>query len=329
MEVGAVLSLSGRYARFGTQARFGLEVWRSFNGTVGLVIEDDESDPRGVEIALRRVAARCDILLGPYSTHLMRRAGDVAADLGRLIWNHGGSGDDVQIAHPGHVVSVLTPASRYAEPFLGYLSASGDMSPLWLYRGKGRFAEQVTAGAAAIARSVGIRVVEDEPPPHLESGWNLFCAGSFEEDVDRVRQALALPHPPATLCAVAAGVREFGAAVDRADGVYGVGQWFPGAGHEVQVGVSESDFVRAYVDRVGHLPDYPVVQAAAAATIATHCAQLAGSTERTALWAAATALETPTLFGGFRVDPVTGAQAGHAATLVRWGSGGLAAARPR
>ena len=64
------------------------------------------------------VAARCDILLGPYSTILMRAAGRMAAEAGWLVWNHGGSGDDVEEAHPGHVVSVLTPTSRYAEPFL-------------------------------------------------------------------------------------------------------------------------------------------------------------------------------------------------------------------
>ena len=62
---------------------------------------------------------------------------------------------------------------------------------------------------------------------------------------------------------------------------------------------------------------------AAAAVIAAHCARQARSTARGQLWAQAAALDTATLFGGFRIDPVTGAQVKHEAVLVRWSSGGL------
>ena len=61
----------------------------------------------------RAAVARSDLLLGPYFTVLRRAADDMAAEAGWLVWNHGGSGDDVETAHPGHVVSVLTPTSRY------------------------------------------------------------------------------------------------------------------------------------------------------------------------------------------------------------------------
>ena len=53
----------------------------------------------------------------------MRAAGRMAAESGWLVWNQGGSGDDVERAHPGHVVSILTPTSRYAEPFLRRLAS--------------------------------------------------------------------------------------------------------------------------------------------------------------------------------------------------------------
>src|SRR4051812_23054784 len=89
LRVGACLSLSGRHARFGRQARLGLELWRSWDETTELIVADDRSDPGTVEDVLRSLATRCDVLLGPYSTHLMRRAGDVAAELGLLVWNHG------------------------------------------------------------------------------------------------------------------------------------------------------------------------------------------------------------------------------------------------
>ena len=120
--VGACLSRSGRFSRFGRQAARALEVWAAADGGVDLRIEDDASDVRRLQAVLPSVAAHSDLLLGPYSTVLMRAAGDMAAEAGWLVWNHGGSGDDVETAHPGHVVSVLTPASRYVEPFLSYLA---------------------------------------------------------------------------------------------------------------------------------------------------------------------------------------------------------------
>jgi hypothetical protein len=72
--------------------------------------------------------------------------------------------------------------------------------------------------------------------------------------------------------------------------------------------------------------DYPGVQAAAAAILAAHCARQARSTAPGQLWAQAATLDTATLFGGFRINPVTGAQVKHEAALVRWTSAGLALA---
>ena len=55
---------------------------------------------RRPQALLPGVAARSDLLLGPYSTVLMRAADDMAAEAGGLVWNHGGSGDDVERLTP-------------------------------------------------------------------------------------------------------------------------------------------------------------------------------------------------------------------------------------
>ena len=101
LRIGACLSLSGKFARFGRQAALGLEVWRSLDGTRNWSSRTTAATGATLEAALPDVAAKCDLLLGPYSTILMRAAGRIAADAGRLIWNQGGSGDDVELAHPG------------------------------------------------------------------------------------------------------------------------------------------------------------------------------------------------------------------------------------
>jgi Periplasmic binding protein len=167
LRIGACLSLTGRYSRFGGQAVAGLQAWRVLDGDTELVVEDDGSDPARVESCLRAVAGRCDLLLGPYSTQLMRVASRVAPDLDRLVWNHGGSGDDVVAAAPGHVVSVLSPTSRYAEPFLRHLAGQSMRAPLRLVQGRGSFGRQVIAGAAEMAKTLGLRTVHIGPADEL------------------------------------------------------------------------------------------------------------------------------------------------------------------
>lgn len=107
------------------------------------------------------------------------------------------------------------------------------------------------------------------------------------------------------------------------DGVFGIAQWFPGSRQDVALGPAEDEFTGAYDSRAGTMPGYPAVQAVAGAVIATHCARLTGSTDRGELWAAAGELETSTLYGGFKIDPKSGAQELHQTVLVRWTGGEL------
>lgn len=325
VRVGACLSLTGRYARFGTQAARGLEAWRSLDGAAELIIEDDQSSPRTLESALPRVAARCDVLLGPYSTQLMKIAGRMAADEGWLLWNHGGAGDDVEAAHPGHIVSVLTPAGRYAQPFVRYLADRVPRTKLWITHGRGGFGRQVAAGAEAAARRAGIDATlagQGELPADSPSAdRSLLCAGTFEEDIETVKSIQAMGSPPGPVCAVAAGVREFGDSIAAPEGIFGVGQWFPGAGGTPDTGPTEESFLASYLALSPAVPDYPAVQAAAGAALAARCARLGGGISREVLWRAASSLNAQTLFGGFRIGP-DGSQEGHEAVLVRWTTGG-------
>jgi hypothetical protein len=322
LRIGACLSLSGRFAQFGRQAAAGLRAWKAIDGTVEVAVDDDRSDRSTLQALLPDMAARCDILLGPYSTVLMRAAGRMAAEAGWLIWNHGGSGDDVERMNPGHVVSVLTPTSRYAESFLRHLAAeSGGAHDLCIVQGAGSFGRQVTDGAAAMTLELGIRtvrVVPEEFPPHgLSPNWSLLSAGVFERDVETVSKALKLSSRPRQVCTVAAGVREFANVVDDPEGVFGIAQWFPGSGHEVLLGPDETEFMHVFASITGSRPDYPAVQAAAGAILATHCARLAGGTQPGDLWEAASSLDTSTMFGGFQID-ATGMQVKHEIVLIRW-----------
>jgi len=323
IRVGVCLSLSGRYARFGCQAARALEVWRTLDGHADLVIEDDQSDPQALRRILPYVRDGSDVLLGPYSTQLVRAAASMASAEGWLLWNHGGSGDDIENSHAGHLISLLTPASRYPEQFIRRV-LNGQELELWIVSGKGSFGLQVAEGADQAAQRVGIRTRRLEhggawPSSSPSEPWALFSAGTFEQDVATVRRAQDHPNPPATICAVAAGVQEFTRKVQHPEGIYGVGQWFPGAvANSPGIGPSETTFLTAYTAHAKTRIDYPGVQAVAGAALAVYCARQAGTTAPERLWAQAAALDTQTLFGGLKIDPMTGAQVKHQAVLVRW-----------
>ncbi|MDQ6774401.1 MAG: hypothetical protein M3024_15705 [Candidatus Dormibacteraeota bacterium] len=323
LRLGACLSLSGRYARFGSQCALGLQTWQELDGGAELRIEDDASDPAQVGPALQRLASTTDLLLGPYSTQLMRAAARFVQAADVLLWNHGGSGDDVQDSAPRRIVSVLSPASRYAVPFLCGLGDGKSGVPLWIAGGRTAFGRQVAAGAESRAMTLGLaatRLGPDQPLPswplHVE--WDLFCGGQFEEDVARIREARALERPPRLLCAVAAGVHDLATVVDDPKGLYGVAQWAPGGDATADVGPAAQLFLARYRRLARRSLDYPAVQAAATAALAVHCARVSGSAASTDLWRLAAGLDTSTLFGRFKIDPLTGAQVAHQMLPVRW-----------
>lgn len=309
------LSMSGRFAPFGRQAAGGLRIWADHAG-IDLTIVDDESSPDILEERLTELMD-ADLLFGPYSTVLARRAAKVATARGLLLFNHGGSGGTLNI--PGHVVNVLTPANRYALPFFRFLCAEGG-GTLYTATGPGAFGRDVIAGAQ-YAGFVTENLDFHRPPTRSDGVWDLLSAGVYEDDVYTVLHARALPNPPRYVCSVAAGVASFATDVGDPDGVFGIGQWAPGAVSDVATGMDEREFLNAWRDRFGTVPDYPGVQAYAAGVIASTALAAAGSSAAAALWPATVALNVETMFGRFLLDPSTGEQVGHDSVLTCWHNG--------
>jgi len=316
LRAGACLSLTGRFAPFGQQAANGLRLWADTYGA-DLTIVNDDSDPQVLTQHLPAVANEVDLLFGPYSTVLMRAAVPIAESTGRILFNHGGSGGG---SLPGRVIDVLTPATRYALPFINHI-AGAERAPLYTAVRRGTFGRRVIAGAAHTAAKAEIetRTLDLAGPP--AGTWDLLSAGVYEDDVATVKAALQLASPPRTVGSVAAGVAQFADDIENCDGVYGIGQWAPGAGTVVDAGMGEGALLHAWADRYGGVPDYPGVQAYAAGVIVQRCAETAGTTDASALWRAAAGLDLRTAFGRFRLDPDSGEQVGHEAVLTQWRHG--------
>lgn len=326
-------------ARFGRQAAAGLHAWAALQpGDVELRIEDDRSDAAGIPRLISQLGSSCDVVLGPYSSALMRAAATGLAETRTLLWNHGGAADDVQRSRPGQIVSVLTPARRYSEPFLRRVSGPAGVERLLIIHGKGGFARQVAAGVESVGCASGLQVesfvIERGSPGRSNAAaaaaggkrLAVLCAGSFEEDLDSVRAVRSWSDPPSVICAVAAGVREFGSAVAEPIGIHGIAQWLAGRPDGLGLGPTEEQFVAAFRAFTGSLPDYPAAQAAATAALAVHCVEVAGSTHPAAVWDAAVRTEVRTFFGDFAIQGETGEQIAHETVLTLWTDTGLSRA---
>ncbi|MDT5170712.1 MAG: branched-chain amino acid transport system substrate-binding protein, partial [Mycobacterium sp.] len=152
------------------------------------------------------------------------------------------------------------------------------------------------------------------------AGDVLLSAGSFDDDVAIAQWDSEYRWRAVGL--VAAGVGELRHAIgDRVERLYGPCQWFDDGTDDPADGPNSEWFSRCYRDANGTEPPYPAAAAFAAGVVWQRCVKEAGTVESLPVLAASQRLDTTTLFGRFRVVPVTGVQTGHQIRVVLWRSG--------
>jgi ABC-type branched-subunit amino acid transport system substrate-binding protein len=255
------LSLTGPFQRQGTEAAEGVRLWAEMAGIRLILVDDGGSTDTAVQAYTDWVDS-IDLLIGPYSSGLVRAVASLVRDAGRLLWNHGGSADD--LAQPG-VAFLPAPASSYFDGVVDEAVAR-QVDQVVVARGAGPFARAVADGAARRASESGLDIrIVDASWVDVEdaAATALLIVGRFEEDVAAVRRLLDRRQSPALLAAVAAGIPAFGQELGpAAEGVLGPAQWWPTA-RRPEIGPSGTEFVTCYRQRTGHKPSYPAAQAAA------------------------------------------------------------------
>jgi ABC-type branched-subunit amino acid transport system substrate-binding protein len=315
------LSLTGRYRRQGADAVEGVRLWAEEAG-VRLAVADDGGSRRAAVEAYAGWIGSVDLLIGPYASSMVRAVAPPVRGAGRLLWNHGGSADD--LAQHG-VVFLPAPASSYFEGLVDEAVARR-VDRLVVVQGAGRFAQAVANGATARAsdRGLDVRAVEVQAvDAESVEGTAFLIAGHFEHDVAAVRRLRRQRRSPALLGAVAAGIPAFGEELgEAAEGVLGPVQWWP-TGQVPEIGPSGADFATRYQRRTGREPSYVAAQAAAAGYLAHAARRLGLAAEDMPRWT------TSTLLGDFALD-AGWRQVGHHATTVSWQDGRMVpVVRPR
>ena len=322
-----VTPLTGPLSMYGRATWAAMRLWVEeivADCSVDLKFYDAHPDP--VEAVRRAEFFGPDVLFGPYGRG---PALAVARATSRLVWNGGGATDRLAWPRFPNVVNVLAPAASYVDGGLAAIRSADPQirSLVALHTGRG-FPGEVARGAIAAASEVGMSCSDvvftpgraAESASRIPRGDVLAIAGSFQDELEMV-QALDRRRWRAVL-SVAAGVDEVLEALGgRREGLIGPAQWTPGSAPHPMVGPDADWFVRAYRRQVGEIPPYPAAQALAAALIWSECVRITGALDDETLKAEARRLATSTLFGAFRLDPVTGLQVGHQVVAVQWQNG--------
>ena len=350
--VGFSISLSGKFQLQGQQALQGFLLWQSYiNAQGGIAIRaeekraiwliwyDDRSRINGARENVVRLLRtdHVDILLGPYSSSLTASAVEIAEEQKKILWNYGGSSDEIFSHGRRYLVGIASPASDYLRELPRRLAEefSGLSRICVLYSGSGTFGWQVARGILRSAFTVGRHTVHLVP---LNVPWEnhdtilgilsgigpeiVVLAGSFQDELSLMRTRSRWTSTVRVVAAVAAGLRDFSAELAQiADGVLGPSQWEPGIGFPDIIGPSSDWFMDYFQRQFGQMPDYIAAGSFATGLVLTECIRRASSLGDEKLRNTASDVDCNTFYGRFRIDSRSGMQTGHRTLLIRWQGG--------
>lgn len=350
--VGLSISLSGRFQLQGQQALNGYLLWQSYvnglggiaipNGekrTVRLIWYDDRSQISWAKNNVLRLLQqdRIEILLGPYSSSLTIAVAGIAEEYKKVLWNSGGTSDEIFAQGWRYLVGVASPASHYLGKLPRWLAEQYPalVRICVLYSGKGTFGWRVARGildsALAVARhSVHLVPVNIPWEDHdtllgLLSGIApdiVVLAGGFEGEVSLMRTRSRWPRTVGVVAAIAAGLGDFSAELGQvADGVVGPSQWEQGVTFPDMAGPGSDWFLDNFQGKFGQAPDYIAAGSFATGLVLSECVQRCSFLDNEKLRDAAADLDCNTFYGRFHIDPRTGIQTGHNVLLIRWQGG--------
>src|SRR6266566_9468393 len=126
--VGLSISLTGKCRPLGQQALQGARLWQAYiNAQGGIAVQNGEKrsvrliwydDRSQISFARKNVFQllredQIDILLGPYSSSLTMAVAEMAEEYKKVLWNYGGSSDEIFNRGRRYLVGVASPASHY------------------------------------------------------------------------------------------------------------------------------------------------------------------------------------------------------------------------
>jgi len=350
--VGLSIALSGRFCPQGQQALQGIRLWQSYinaqggialrNGAkrpVRLIWYDDRSQISAARTNTLKLLRedQIDILFGPYSSSLTMVAGAIAQEYKKILWNYGGTSDEIFRRGWRYLVGIASRASDYLRALPHWLAEEHPALRriCVFYSDRGTFGWQVTRGILESVAAAARQSVELVPINSPIQNYDFILRRLFDIDPEVVVLAATLPDElgimrtrqrwPSTVravAAVAASVRAFSTELAQtADEVIGPSQWEPGVNFPDIVGPASDWFLQSFQREFSDAPDYIAAGSFATGLVLTECIRRSTSLNDEELRNTAGELDCNTFYGRFRIDSRTGIQTGHRGLLVRWQGG--------
>jgi branched-chain amino acid transport system substrate-binding protein len=280
---------------------------------------------------------KVDILLGPYSSSLTMAVVEIAEEYKKVLWNYGGSSDEIFRHNRRYLVGIASPASDYLRALPHWLAEEHPALHriCVLYSARGTFGWQVARGILESVLVVAGQSVELVAIDSFLENYDtilrilfdidpevVVLAVTFQDELGIMRTRQHWPSTVRVVAAVAAGLGDFSAEVAQvADGVLGPSQWEPSVNFPNIAGPTSDWFLDSFHKKFGRLPNYIAAGSFATGLILTECIRRAASLDDEKLRSTASDLDCNTFYGRFRIDSRTGIQTGHRVLLIRWQGG--------
>lgn len=350
IKIGIPVSMTGQFSVQGQQIYQGIDMWMTdFNNreellssyedgyNPSLLVYDDNSNVKTLTKVMSKMINedKVDIMLGPYSTGLIKTAAKICRDNKKVLWNHSGASKAMHDEGNRYLVSILSSCHTYLSG-LANLTMANQLDPLVvasIHCEAGEFSREVTkSGVASYNKCPRVICHEKTFHPslndfqaiikdliHLNPDVIIFI-GRIHHDIEFCRQIHDSPIRSKIICVGAAGITQFREALQyKCEYVVGPSQWeYNEYDSNYNASVSEKDKIKN-LKKFEYL-DYPVIQAYVAGLIIEECVRNVSELSQEKLREFVATLDMNTLFGRFKIDD-GGLQIGHKPLLVQWRDG--------
>lgn len=317
IKIGAITSVTGRFAEFGKQQLAGFKVGVAevnraggVNGKkIELVIEDNASDVnKGLAAAERLANSGVPIVIDEYSSSLVKAQAQYLARQKVPTLVVTSSGDDITKPGNPYVFRLNQPATEYARAIFNIFRDS-KIKTVAMIAGTGAFEKSVAEAARGFAKQYGIQLVEDQS---YDVGLNdfrpvlnrfkaknpdaVFMVSYAADSVALMRQAREVGVKPRLFAGGAAGFALpsfIEGAGSAAENVVTATAWVP----QLRYPGTQKLNIELTKALGGEAPSYHAAQAYAGVVTAADAVRRAGSTDREKVRAALESTNLNTAFG--------------------------------
>lgn len=254
----------------------------------------------------------------------------------KILWNHGGSSDEIFTKGFTHMVGTITPASRYSIGIIEMVrKVDKEARNLSILQAKDSgFSGNVAEGAKRYGEGNGFQVIEIK----YLSGTKDFSSllnqvkesnpdvilgvGRAEDDLLLTKQIIGQKIRAKAIGLVVASIKYFKETFEKdAEGFLSTSQWEPGIKIKPDFGPTPQEFFIRFKDEYSKEPDYTAAQAYNIGLVIQKCIEESGTLDDIQLRETACRIDFKTFYGHFKIAPGTGKQIGHSMVTVQWQNG--------